>query len=217
MNLDNLKNTWEKQEETANASIEINQPLLFSIEANQQMDKLRNMKIARIVESIFCLIIVVSLWQYIVSDFSFSAPIISAMILNVFVMIGFAGNIGQLVLISQLDFSIPVKDLQRNMYNIFSHKLQTTRLVLLSAPLYMAYTFMGFDVLFSVDLYQHLSEEMVMFYVVSSVILFMITAWGLSKLTYKNITTPWVKLTIGYIINGQLIEMAEFINNAETA
>lgn len=74
MNLDNLKNTWEKQEETANASIEINQPLLFAIEANQQMDKLRNMKIARIAESIFCLIIVVSLCQYIVSDFSFSAP-----------------------------------------------------------------------------------------------------------------------------------------------
>ena len=216
MNLDNLKNTWEKQEETANASIEINQPLLFSIEANQQMDKLRNMKIARIVESIFCLIIVVSLWQYIVSDFSFSAPIISAMILNVFVMIGFAGNIGQLILISQLDFSLPVKDLQRNMYNIFSHKLQVTRLILLSVPLYMAYTFMGFDVLFSVDLDQHLSEEMVIFYVVSSVILFMITAWGLSKLTYKNITTPWVKLTIGYIIDEQLIEMAEFINNAET-
>jgi hypothetical protein len=216
MNLDNLKNTWEKQEETANATIEINQPLLFSTEANQQMDKLRNMKIARIVESIFCLIIVVSLCQYIVSDFSFSAPIISAMIINVFVMIGFAGNIGQLVLISQLDFSIPVKDLQRNMYNVFSHKLQVTRLILLSVPLYMAYTFMGFDVLFSVDLYQHLSEEMVIFYVVSSVILFMITAWGLSKLTYKNITTPWVKLTIGYIIDGQLIEMAEFINNAET-
>jgi hypothetical protein len=217
MNLDNLKNTWEKQEETVNASIEINQPLLFSIEANQQMDKVRNMKVARITESIFCLMIVVSLWQYIVSDFSFSAPIISAMILNVFAMIGFAGNIGQLVLISQLDFSIPVKDLQRNMYNIFSHKLQTTRLVLLSAPLYMAYTFMGFDVLFSMDLYQHLSEDMVMFYGISSVILFMITAWALSKLTYKNITTPWVKLTIGYIIGEQLIDMAEFINNAETA
>jgi hypothetical protein len=215
MNLDNLKNTWEKQEETVNASIEINQPLLFSIEANQQMDKVRNMKVARITESIFCLMIVVSL--YIVSDFSFSAPIISAMILNVFAMIGFAGNIGQLVLISQLDFSIPVKDLQRNMYNIFSHKLQTTRLVLLSAPLYMAYTFMGFDVLFSMDLYQHLSEDMVMFYGISSVILFMITAWALSKLTYKNITTPWVKLTIGYIIGEQLIDMAEFINNAETA
>ena len=160
--------------------------------------------------------IIVSLWQYIVSDFAFSAPTISAMILNVFAIIGFAGNIGQLVLITQLDFSSPVKDLQRNMYRVFSHKLQVTRLVLLSVPLYMAYTFLGFGVLFSVDLYQYLSEQMVMFYAVSTAILFIITVWLLSQLTYKNITTPWVKWTLGYIVGEQLIDMAEFINDAET-
>jgi hypothetical protein len=215
MNLDHLKDTWEKQEESANASIEINQPLLFSIEANQQMDKFRNMKIARIVESVFFFMIIVSLWQYIVNDFSLSAPIISAMVLGLFAIIGFAGNIGQLVLISKLDFSTPVKDLQRGIYNAFSHKLQITRLVLLSVPLYMSYTFLGFDVLFGVDIYQHLSENMVTFHAVSTLILFVITAWVLSQLTYKNITTPWVKWTIGYIIGEQLIDMAEFLNNAE--
>jgi hypothetical protein len=216
MNLEHLKNTWGKQDEALNASIEINQPLLFSINVNQQMEKLRNMKIARIAESVLFFVIIVSLWQYIVSDFTFSAPTISAMILNVFAIIGFAGNIGQIVLISRLDFTAPVKDLQRNMYSIFSHKLQITRLALLSVPLYMSYTFLGFDVLFSVDLYQYLSEQMVMFYVVTTVILFIIAAWALSKLTYKNITTPWVKWTVGYIIGEQLIDMAEFLNNAET-
>jgi hypothetical protein len=217
MNLENLKNIWEKQEEVANASVDINQPLLFSIEVNQQMEKMRNMKIARIVESVFFFIIIVSLWQYIVSDLTFSALTISAMILNVFSIIGFAGNIGQIVLISQFDFSAPVKDLQKNMYSICSHQLQVTRLVLLSVPFYMSYTFLGFDVLFSVDLYQYLSEQMVMFYAVSTAVLFFITAWLLSKLTYKNITTPWVKWTMGYIVGEQLINMAEFLNNAETA
>jgi hypothetical protein len=81
----------------------------------------------------------------------------------------------------------------------------------------MSYTFLGFDVLFNVDLYQYLSEKMVMFYAVSTAILFIITVWLLSKLTYKNITTPWVKWTMGYIVGEQLIDMAEFINNAETA
>jgi len=81
----------------------------------------------------------------------------------------------------------------------------------------MAYTFLGFDVLFSVDLYQYLSEQMVMFYAISTAVLFLITAWILSKLTYKNIATPWVKKVIGYIVGEQLIDMAEFLNNAETA
>jgi len=216
MNLENLKNTWEKQDEAVNASIEINQPLLASNGVNQQIEKLQSMKIARIVESVVFFIIIVSLWKYIVNDFVLSAPIISAMILNVFAIIGFAGNIGQIVLISQVDLSAPVKDLQRNMYSIFSHKLQVTKLALLSVPLYMSYTFLGFDALFGFDLYQHLSENMVMFYAVSTGVFFVISAWLLLQLTYKNISTPWVKWTIGHIVGEQLIEIAEFINNAET-
>ncbi|MCJ8320751.1 MAG: hypothetical protein MJK12_14020 [Colwellia sp.] len=217
MNLDNLKNTWESQSEAVDTSIEINQPLLATIEVNQQMEKLRNLKIARIVESIVFFIIIVSLWQYIVNDFTLSAPTISAMVLNVFAIIGFAGNIGQIVLISQLDYAAPVKDLQQKMYSICSHKLQLTKLALLSAPLYMSYTFLGFDVLFSIDLYHHLSENMVMFYLVSSVALLVITGWFLLQLTYKNIDTAWVKWTIGYIVGEQLIDMAEFLHNADTA
>lgn len=216
MNLDSLKHTWENQGETSSTSIEINQPLLFSIEVDQQTEKLRNMKISRIIESVFFFIIIVSLWQYIVSDFSFSAPTISAMILNVFAIIGFAANIGQIVLISQVDYSAPVKELQQKMYRVCSHKLQTTRLVLLSVAFYMSYTFLGFDVLFSVDLYQYLSEQMVMFYSVSTAVLFIMLAWFLSRLSYKNITTPWVKWTMGYIVGAQLIDMAEFLHNAET-
>lgn len=217
MNLDSLKHTWEKQGEVSSKSLEINQPLLFSIKVNQQMKKMRNMIISRIVESVAFFIIIVSLWQYIVSDFSFSAPTISAIILNVFAIVGFAANIGQIVLISQLDYSAPIKDLQQNMYSICSHRLQATRLILLSIAFYMSYTFLGFDVLFGIDLYQHLSESMVLFYSVSTAILFIVIAWFLSQLSYKNIATPWVKWTMGYILGEQLIEMAEFLQNAETA
>ena len=217
MNLDSLKHTWKNQDEVSNTSIEINQPLLFSMKVNQQMKKTRNMIISRIAESVFFFIIIVSLWQYIVSDFSLSAPTISAIILNIFAIIGFAANIGQIVLISQVDYSAPVKELQQKMYTICSHRLQATRLVLLSVSLYMSYTFLGFDVLFGVDLYQSLSEQMVMFYSVSTAILFIVTAWFLSRLNYKNISSPWVKWTMGYIIGEQLIEMAEFLHNAETA
>lgn len=216
MNLDSLQDTWKKQDEAGSASIEINQPLLFSIGVNQQMEKLQNMKMARTIESVVFFIIVVSLWQYIVSDFTLSAPIISAMILNLFAIIGLAGNIGQIVLISQFDFSAPVKDLQQNMCKILSHKLQVTRLVLLSIPLYMAYVFLSFDALFNVDLYQSLSETMVMFYIVSSAILFVVMAQLLSKLKHTNITTPWVKNAIAFIVGEQLIELAEFLHNAET-
>jgi hypothetical protein len=217
MDLDNLRNTWEKQDGVADTSIEINQSLLSSIKVNQQMEKLRKVQFYRILESVCFFFIVLSLWHYILKDFTFSAPTISAIILNFFAIIGLAGNIGQIVLIAQCDYSAPVKKLQHDMYRICAHKLQLTKLAMLSLPLYMTYTFFGLDALFGVDLYQQLSEKMVVFYAVSTVIIFAITAWVLSRLTYKNITSPWVKWSIAYIVGEQLIDMAEFLNSAETA
>jgi len=216
MNIDDLKSTWNNQS-TTDTSIDINQPLLATIEVNQQMRKLESMKWRRIVESVVFFMIIVALWQYIVDDFTMSAPVISACILNVFAIIGLAGNIGQIALISKVDYAAPVKTLQQNMFEICSHNLQLTRLVLLSVPFYMTYMFLGFDVLFSIDLYQFLSDEMVMFYAVSSAAMLAGTVWFVSKLSYKNISTPWIKWTVAHIVGESLLEMAEFLNNAETA
>jgi len=216
MNIDDLKNTWNNQN-TTDSSIDINKPLMATIEVNQQMRKLDSMKWSRIFEGIVFFLIIIALWQYIVANFAMSAPVISAAILNVFAIVGLAGNIGQITLISQVDFAAPVKVLQQNMYRICSHNLQLTRLVLLSVPFYMTYMFLGFDVLFSVDLYQFISEDMVMFYGVSSAMMLAGTIWFVSKLSYKNIKTPWVKWTVAHIVGEPLIEMAQFISSAETA
>lgn len=216
MNIDDLKNTWDNQSGDVNAQIEINQPLLASLEANQQMKELQSIKRTRIIECVVFLMIIVSLWQYIANHFVFSAPTISALLLNVFAIIGLATNIGQITLISTFDYAAPVKDVQQNMYDICAHKLQSTKLVLLSVPFYMSYTFLGFDVLFGIDFYALLSDVMVAIYAVSSLALLVVTLWVISQLSYKNINRPWVKWSLGFIVGKRLIAMAEFLNDAET-
>jgi hypothetical protein len=213
----NLKGIRGNQSKNCEPSDKNNQPLLMSIEVTQHMQKLHDMKIARIIESVVFFFIIVSLWQYIVNDFNLSAPKVSAIILNVFAIIGFASNIGQIVFISEIDYSAPVKNLRQKIYNICLHRLQLTKLVLLSVPFYISFLLFGFDALFGFDLYKHLSEQMVMFYVVSTAALFGISVWLLSKLTYKNITTPWVKWTIGYIVGDRLLDISEFLNDTEIA
>ena len=171
------------------------------------------MSFFRKVESIIFFIIITSLWQYIVKDFSFSAPIISAFILNVFAIIGLAGNIGQIVLISKIDYSKPVKLLQNDVLAVCSHKLQLTKLMILSVPFYMTYVFFGFDVLFGVDLFQHLEQHMILFYSATSALLFLLTAWFLVKLDYRNIDTAWIKCVVRLIVGDKLINLAQFINS----
>ncbi len=216
MNLDDFKNTWQQQNSDTVEAIKINQTMLTEMKVNKQMKELGNMKWARIIESAVFFYIIVSLWQYIAKDFSFSAPIISALILNIFAIIGLAGNIGQIVLISNVDFSKPISDLQKDIYRVCSHKLQLTKLIFMSVPFYLAYVFLGFDVLFSIDLFQHLEQQMIWFYSLSSMLLLVVTTGLLAKLHYHNIAISWVKSTIQFIVGERLVNMAQFINNLES-
>ncbi len=213
MNLDDLKNTWKEQDEMLDETVEINSTMLANVKLNRQLEKLRQMSFFRKVESVIFFIIITSLWQYIVTDISFSAPIVSAFILNIFAIIGLAGNIGQIVLISKIDYSNPVNVLQNDILAVCSHKLQLTKLLILSVPFYMAYVFLGFDVLFGVDLFQHLEQQMILFYSVTSALLFLLTAWFLVKLNYRHIDTIWIKNTVRLIVGDRLIDLAQFVNN----
>jgi len=170
-----------------------------------------------LVEGIIFGLIVIMLSQYIVNSFSVSltAPLISAGILTIFALIGLAGNIGQLVLMSNVDYSLPIKRVQKDIYLIFAHKLQLTKLLLCSAPFYMAYVFLGFELLVGVDLYPYLSTTMISFYTISSVAMLLVTLWFINKVHYKNINKPWVKKVMQLIIGEKILCMAQFVNSME--
>ena len=216
MNLDSFKNTWQQQNSFNESAITINQSMLSETKVNKQMKELSNMKWARIIESAAFFFIILLLGQYIAKNFSVSAPVVSALILAVFAIVGLAGNIGQIVHISNIDYAKTISQLQKDIYRLCSHKLQLTKLLLMSAPFYMAYVFIGFDVLFEIDLFAHLEQHMVWFYSVSSLLLLIITSCVLAKLNYTNIATPWVKRTIAFIVGERLVNMAQFINNIDS-
>ncbi|MEJ2912921.1 hypothetical protein [Pseudoalteromonas sp. C12FD-1] len=216
MNLDNFKNTWQQQNNLNKSAITINQSQLSETKANKQIKELNTMKWARIIESAAFFFIIVLLGQYIAKNVSVSAPIISALILAIFAIIGLAGNIGQIVHIVNIDYAKPISQLQKDIYRLCSHKLQLTKLLFMSAPFYMAYVFIGFDVLFKIDLFALLEQHMVWFYSVSSLLLLITIGCVLAKLNYTNIATPWVKRTIELIVGERLVNMAQFINSIES-
>ena len=215
MNLDNFKETWQQQNSDT-AAITINQTMLTNMKVNKQVKALNNMKWARIIESVAFFAIIVLLGQYIATDFSLSAPTISAVVLTIFAIVGLAGNIGQIVLISKIDYAKPVSQLQKDIYRVCSHKLQLTKLLLMSVPFYLAYVFIGFDVLVGIDLFPHLEQHMIWIYSLSSLLLLGVTTTLLTKLHYDNIEISWVKNTIRVIVGERLVNMAQFINNIES-
>ncbi|WP_017446355.1 hypothetical protein [Gayadomonas joobiniege] len=216
MNLDNLKNHWQHHHSACGSEFAINEAILWQVKINKQMTHLNQMKWARIFESCVFLLIIFLLGQYIADNLSVSASFISASILIIFAIVGFAGNIGQIVLISKVDYANPVSQLQKDMFRVCSHKLQLTKLLLMSAPFYFAYVFIGFDVLLGVDLFKHLTLKMICFYSFFSVFLFFVMAVLLTKLDYKNISVVWVKNIINFVLGPRLVSLAQFVNKIDS-
>jgi hypothetical protein len=219
MNINELKNTWEQQDRAIEESVEINQQELSDVDTSQHKNKFRRLIAFRLFEALIFTIIILSLWRYIGSNIEhnliFTAPTISALILNIFAIIGLIGSIGQIVLIFQLDYSAPIKKLQTQILTIVSHELQFTKLVLMSAPFYLAYVFLGFDLLFGFDFYSQLSENIITIYIVTSALLFLVMLWFNIKLSCKNVSTPWVKKSIEFLVGKHLVEMSGVVNNLE--
>jgi hypothetical protein len=192
MNLEQMQSAWTQQNQQINEQLEINTDQLTKQRFQNHQNELKQLTLARWVEAIVFFVLQIALWQYLVGNWGLTAPALSAGVLTVFATIGLAGTIGQIALLKQVDFSAPIKTLQQQLASVRSHSMAIFKLLLLSAPFYLAYVFLGFDILMGVDLYQHLSLFMKTFYVVTSLLMLIGVVVFIRQLQYSNIHKPWV-------------------------
>jgi hypothetical protein len=215
MNIDDLKNTWDQQDAIIESNVEINKSKLSDIETKQHKSKFLGLMAMRICESIVFSIIILLLSRYVLDNLVLTAPTISACILAVFSIVGFIGSAGQVLLITKLDYSAPINILQKNILTIGSHKLQFTKLIFMSAPFYLSYVFLGFDILWGIDFYTLIDKDLMTAYVLTSCFFLVVITFMAIKLSYKNIATPWVKWTIEFLIGKHLVKLSGVVNNLE--
>ena len=109
MNLEQMQSMWQAHSEKLDESMSLNNRLLKEMRVADQKNKLNKLVISRAIEGFLFIIITVFLWRYIVSSWSLTAPVLSAVLLNVFAIIGLAGSIGQIALLTKIDFAKPIK------------------------------------------------------------------------------------------------------------
>ena len=91
MNLEQMQSMWQAHSEKLDESMSLNNRLLKEMRVADQKNKLNKLVISRAIEGFLFIIITVFLWRYIVSSWSLTAPVLSAVLLNVFAIIGFIG------------------------------------------------------------------------------------------------------------------------------
>lgn len=186
MNLEQLQMDWQGHSSKLNDCIQLNQKLLNEIEANKQSNELDKLVTSRIIEAVMFALIVFLLWQYIAGAWAMTAPVVSAMVLAVFAIIGLAGNIGQIALLKAIDYSNPVKKTLSQLIEVRSHNLNVFKLLVLSVPFYMAYVFLGYELVFSIDLFAVMQTSTKMIFAGAALALAVMTGIFIRKLKPEN-------------------------------
>lgn len=186
MNLEQMQTMWQEHSEKLELCMSLNRNLLLEKQIQSQKSELNKLIVKRAIEGLLFFVTVVLLWKYIVSSWSVSAPVVSAAILTFFAIVGLAGNIGQIVLLNKIDFSKPTKETMNDLIEVRSHNLKTFKLIMLSIPFYMAYVFLAYDIIFSVDLFSLMSFENKIGFAVVSVALGALLVLFISKLKAEN-------------------------------
>lgn len=186
MNLEQLQMDWQGHSSKLKDCIQLNQKLLNEIEANKQSNELDKLVTSRIIEAVTFALIVFLLWQYIAGAWAITAPVISAMLLAVFAIIGFAGNIGQIALLKAIDYSNPVKKTLSQLIEVRSHNLNVFQLLVLSVPFYMAYVFLGYELVFGIDLFAVMQTSTKMIFAGAALALAVMTGIFIRRLKPEN-------------------------------
>ncbi len=215
MNLEQMQSMWQAHSEKLDESMSLNKKLLQKIQAEGNKSELNKLILTRAIEGIVFFCIVLSLGTYMASSWSLTAPVVSAFVLNVFAIVGLAGSIGQIALLSKIDFSKPMKEILNDLIAVRTHSLNVFKLLILSAPFYMAYVFLGYDLFFGVDLFSLMSADTAIRFSVVALIFGALVALLVHKLKPENRTNKLIGWLYQEISGRRLTHLLDQFENMD--
>lgn len=215
MNLEQMQSVWQAHSEKLDESMSLNKKLLQKIQAEGNKSELNKLILTRAIEGIVFFCIALSLGTYMASSWGLTAPVVSAFVLNVFAIVGLAGSIGQIALLSKIDFSKPMKETLNDLIAVRTHSLNVFKLLILSAPFYMAYVFLGYDLFFGVDLFSLMSADTAIRFSVVALIFGALVAQLVYKLKPENRTNKLIAWLYQEISGRRLTHLLDQFENMD--
>ena len=193
MKLEELEQAWQQYDQKLSKQLALNQQILKEISLQKTQKHLRWLIFRTFLEMTFFLTATVALGHFLYQHLEQVPQLIAAVVLSVFTLIGLSGSIGQIVMISQLDFSESITTIQHKLQQIRTHLIQVSRLIILSFPFYLAYIVLGFYVLWNIDIVAQGDQVWWIAQIIFSLILIPVTIWLYRKIHFRNIHIPWVR------------------------
>jgi hypothetical protein len=216
MELEALKKSWEQYDKKLDQYLKLNQRIFKEMKLTKTRSNLRKILIFRILESVIFLVAILALGSFIGKHWSSIQFVIPAAILQIFAITGLAGSIGQIALISQINFAAPITEMQKKLEQMKMHMIQTARLMILSIPFYLAYIVLGFKIFFGVDIVAQGDPDWWLGNIILSLLFIPLAVWIYRKLSWKNMHIPWIKSFIYSIGGKQMTKAMDFLQEIDS-
>ncbi|MGH1365154.1 MAG: hypothetical protein ACRBF0_16455 [Calditrichia bacterium] len=192
MDLDNLKQAWQKQEKQLQNSWKLNLELLRTINLDKAKSRMDSLTRITAITLVFYLGSALLFAFFAVQNIGKMQFVLSGGLLAFWASLIASGSMRQLGLIAQIDYSEPIPVLQKKLETLKLVILRYLRLGVWILPFYMAFVVIGFKVLLGIDIIAFGDTKWLIVQAMLSIAFIPLTIWLYKKLSPENINKEWV-------------------------
>ena len=215
MNDTELAELFETFDDKLTRSISVNLKTAEELRMLKSVSVIGELRQQRIIELIFCAVIILFLGSFLYANLESPSLTISAGIITFFVILDISGTVRQLVLISKFDYAQSVTQNQAILVSLQTHTVIYLRLAILQPPFFLAYILIGFKVFFDVEIWIAGNRNWLISNLILGIILIPVSVWLYRKIQIKNLHIKWVKSLIEFSGGKKLSRAMLFLKEIE--
>jgi len=223
MELDEIKSIWLSYDARIERSVRLNQRCVELLQAQKTRSVLTPILWGRIAELVSHAIVLLLLVGFLLFNLRQVPYAVSALMLMVFYVIAIINCAKQIMIISRIDYSREIVDIQSALGKLQTNMLNYTRLSVLCLPLFLAFPMVVSEAIKDLNI-QFLSGFDIMrasngnwwkVQIIASSAMLPLCIWMYSQTTPRNIQKRWVRKFIEASSGVRVRKAAEFINEME--
>ena len=208
-----LKEIFAEYNTKLDSVLSLNMASLEKMKLDNTKKQTNKILLLRSLEVAFFLMVMIVLGKFTANHWGVLHLAVSGVILQVFALIALIGSIGEVVLVTQIDYAKPIVEIRAKIEKINMHSLLFIKLALLSAPVWWAYPLVALAYFFDFDIFPHLDSAFVVRYLVINAMLLLPLLYFLNKLSYKNMHIKWVRKIIQVLSSTKTQKAIAFLND----
>jgi len=214
MDLDDLKQAWQKQEKQLKNSWQLNLELLRTINLDKAKSRMDSLTRITAITLAFYLGSALLFAFFAVQNMGKLQFVLSGGLLAFWSGLIATGSMQQLGLIAQIDYSEPIPVLQKKLETLKLVILKYLRLGVWILPFFMVFVVVGFKALLGIDIITVGDTKWLIVQAIISIAFIPLTIWLYKKLSPENIDKKWMN-TLLKGAGSQISEALECIKKIE--